>query len=383
MDPKALKAERAELIRQATALKPVNRVPNVSHLVTWKYFDAGYSLIEALTDYDKMESAIMECQERYNFDAHIEMGTRNPFLVSEAMGDPAYIYDADSDCIAAVDQVLYEGEEVTEYAHDNQRFIYEKVIPRRFPNFTLEKFQAALDERDRFNAYGARVAKRLAEEYGVPAFSQMMGAGIPIADLAIGYRGIKGFAIDYRRYHEKVVDALNYMHDTNFEFMMNMYRKMPEGTNKEYAFDFTILNLAQTVLSMDQWDKFFWPCLKEELDILQEKGKTCRMLFQGDGARFFDYLKDHQHGLIALAVENDDPLDVRKQLPDMAIMGGLKCTTLGYATPEECVEEAKRVVEGLDGRGILLSEDKMATYRNDAKRENLLAVCEYIQNKTF
>ncbi len=82
MDPKELKAERSELIRQATALQPVKRVPNISHLVTWKYFDAGYSMIEALTDYNKMESAIMECQERYNFYSHIEMGTINPGRLS-------------------------------------------------------------------------------------------------------------------------------------------------------------------------------------------------------------------------------------------------------------------------------------------------------------
>ena len=76
------------------------------------------------------------------------------------------------------------------------------------------------------------------------------------------------------------------------------------------------------------------------------------------------------------------PAGMRKELPNCAILGGMTVELLGRATPEECVERAKALVDGLgalDG-GFVLCQDKMGTFKADARPENLKAVSEFIVN---
>ena len=52
---------------------------------------------------------------------------------------------------------------------------------------------------------------------------------------------------------------------------------------------------------------------------------------------------------------------------------------LGNGTPEQCVDRVKYLANEL-GDGFILSQDKMMAFRNDCRRENLEAVCEYVNN---
>lgn len=72
-------------------------------------------------------------------------------------------------------------------------------------------------------------------------------------------------------------------------------------------------------------------------------------------------------------------MELRKALPNACIVGGMSAMMLGRGTPEQCVDAAKRVIDQM-GDGFMLGQDKMMSFRNDCKRENLLAVSEYIQN---
>lgn len=76
--------------------------------------------------------------------------------------------------------------------------------------------------------------------------------------------------------------------------------------------------------------------------------------------------------------EKDDVFELRKAFPNVAISGGMPTALLGRGTPEQCVDRVKELADGL-GDGFMLSQDKMISFRNDCKRENLQAVCDYLQ----
>ena len=80
-------------------------------------------------------------------------------------------------------------------------------------------------------------------------------------------------------------------------------------------------------------------------------------------------------------IEQDDPFAFREALPNVCIMGGLTTDLLANGTPEACVAYTKRLCDelGKDG-GFILSEGKMLSYRNDAKRENYKAVCDFVNS---
>ncbi|MBQ8909555.1 MAG: hypothetical protein IJY91_00790, partial [Oscillospiraceae bacterium] len=89
--------------------------------------------------------------------------------------------------------------------------------------------------------------------------------------------------------------------------------------------------------------------------------------------------KDYPKGVLTFHIEQDDPFAFREALPNVCIMGGLTTELLSNGTPEECVAYTKRLCDelGKDG-GFILSEGKMLSYRNDAKRENYKAVCDFV-----
>ena len=89
--------------------------------------------------------------------------------------------------------------------------------------------------------------------------------------------------------------------------------------------------------------------------------------------RLTDYFADYPKGVLTFHLESDDPFEIRKRLPNVAIMGGLSTDLMAGGTPEEVTARAKLLCDelGRDG-GFILSEGKMVSYRNDARPENIM-----------
>jgi hypothetical protein len=61
-------------------------------------------------------------------------------------------------------------------------------------------------------------------------------------------------------------------------------------------------------------------------------------------------------------------------------MGGMANSMLGRGTKQQCLDRAKHLIDelGADG-GYIMSQDLIGSYRSDAKRENLEAVCNFVR----
>ena len=151
------------------------------------------------------------------------------------------------------------------------------------------------------------------------------------------------------------------------------------GPNYKYCFDSSILMLAHNVMNKKQFERFYWPHLKLLLDAYAEKGMNIRIFTEGSILRFAEYFKDYPKSVLTFHIEQDDPFELRKALPNVCIMGGLTTELLANGTPEECVAYTKRLCDELGSEGgFILSEGKMLSYRNDAKAENYKAVCDFV-----
>ena len=87
---KSLQQERIKLFRDQANFKPTERIPHFCNAVTWKVFDAGESLPNALTDFKVMEKVVRHFLETYNVDGLMDVGIRNQFNVTEAFGSEGY-----------------------------------------------------------------------------------------------------------------------------------------------------------------------------------------------------------------------------------------------------------------------------------------------------
>lgn len=73
MNSKELKSSRKKLFRDAANFKKTERIPHFANVVTWKVFDAGYTLSQAMTDFDIMEKTVIHFLNKYPVDAVLDV----------------------------------------------------------------------------------------------------------------------------------------------------------------------------------------------------------------------------------------------------------------------------------------------------------------------
>jgi len=380
---KALEQERIKLVREAVAMNGApERVPILDSTFTWKIMDQGYTLSEAIYDYEKMEKVVRGHQELYQCDLVRDVGTRNGFQIIQGWTEPRYVVDDVNGSLNAPDMVIMNPDEYDELAEERLKFIWTKALPRRYPmlqHSTKEEIQKLIVGMQQYFAFGGKMNNILKTEYGVPSIAKHAVSGSGHENIVNKFRGIAGTGIDARRNPKGMLKVIEMYAEKEIYPAIDRIRKDP-GQDWNFAFDCQGGMLTHSILSSSQFDKFYWPWMKQGLDALADTGKSMYLFIQSDIKRFIHHFKDYPKGMLCLHLEIDDPYEVRKELPNACICGGIPISLLGGGTKEECIEYAKRLINdlGQDG-GFILSTDKILSFRNDAKRENLLALYEFVR----
>lgn len=387
MTNEELRAYRTKLFRDAGSMKvKPDRIPNMSFCVTWKILDAGYKLTEAMNDYTIMEKVVREHQEKYEFDALFEHGVRNVIRLPLALGGLTYNIDDEAGAVSYVDNALCDLDELDELIADPNKFFWEKGMAKKYPMWAdktvgVEDMQKVIMEFGAFSQYNMKMLKVLPEEYGLPtntAPSQPPYQGLDFLFNTI--LGIKGLSMAMRRCPDKVEEAVHVLNELYLTPSLKALEAMPDGPFMDACFDYDITLLCNSILNNKQFERFLWPDLKAMLDLLEKKGKTTRLFMEGDNKRFWEYFADYKPGTIVLHADQDDVFELKKALPNVAIMGGMKLETLGRGTKEECLSLTKKLCDELGSEGgYIFSENAMVSYKNDCNPENLKAVCDFVR----
>ncbi|KPU43845.1 uroporphyrinogen decarboxylase (URO-D) [Oxobacter pfennigii] len=384
MNGQGLLKERIQLFNDAAQMKKTARIPQVANFFTWKILDSEYKLSEALLDYDKMFRLVCDFHERYGFDAYMDLGTRNPVKVTNSLGGYHYMVDDEREVMNIDDQVYMEADEYGELAEDPIKFIWTKIMPRKYKKLNeegaLEVFKNTTQEFLAFSEYNRKINEKFLADYEAPAIFNIQGGVLfhPFEMLFNYYRGIKGLSIDIRRNKERVMEAV--------EALYNMFTKpaidgLDGPKSQTSAFDAMSAFLAHSILSPKQFGEIYWPILKKIIDKLVETGKTMYIFSENTMLQYYEYLQEVPKGHLVIHVELDDVFEFRKKLPNICIAGGMPADLLGNSDPQTCIDYAKKLVDelGRDG-GYIFSQNKMMSFRYDCKRENLLAVTDFVRD---
>lgn len=380
-----LLAYRTKLVRDAANMRKPDRVPLVSFFVTWKILDAGYKLSEAMSDYSIMEKVVRHHQETYQFDMLNDLGVRNPYRLSQALSSNTYNINDEAESVSVKDITVCDYRDCQGLIDNYQKYLWEVGMPNKFDwwgkETDLNKVQGAFNEMMGFMGFNMKIGAIMKNEYGVPPrLAPVPMPKIAMEDILGFILGMRGTSLMMRRDKAGLHALIDSMDAMFFNPALEALKKMPEGQNQNFCFDFLLAMLAHNFMNMDQFEEFYWPSLKKILDVLAEKKMNALIFAEGNILRYKDYLKDYPAGTITLLPEQDDVFEIRKELPNVAIMGGMPCELLGRGTKAQCIDRAKRVLDelGKDG-GLLFCQDKMGSFRNDANPENLKAVCDFVR----
>ncbi|NLM53011.1 MAG: hypothetical protein GX197_09380 [Firmicutes bacterium] len=384
MTEQNLLQERIQLFHDTAEFKKTKRIPQISNFFTWKILDSEFTLSEALFDYNKMEKVVCDFHERYNFDAYTDLGTRNPVRVTNALGGYHYVIDDEKEVINIDDQVYFEPEEYPELIENPIKFIWTKVLPRKYKKLrekdALNSFKIATYEFLAYSEYNQRIIEKFVKEYQVPTLMNMQGGVLlhPLEMLFNFFRGIKGLSLDLRRHKSQVLEAIAVLEKM---FVEPALAALDNPGSPTTVFDAYTAFLAHSILSPKQFGEFYWPTLKRIIDKLVATGKKMYIFSENTMLQFYEYFQDVPKGHLIIHVELDDIFEARKKLPNICFAGGMPADLLGYADEQTCIDYAKKLIDeiGRDG-GYIFSQNKMMSFRNDCKRENLLAVTNFVHN---
>jgi len=387
MDTKELKKQRIQLFRDAAAFKKTERIPYLSAAVTWKILDAGHKIGYAMTDFTVMEACVRRFLDKYPVDAVMDLGIRNQFNVTEAFGPGGYYYYTD-DTVGIHDHAHCTVDTLEEYLDNPEKYIWERILPEKYGDDWAKKdrsvWQRTFKEYMAYTKFVIHMAGVTGKEYGIPSMAPnnpMKGSiQFGIEELEANLLGIKQLSLAMRRCPDKIDSFISRWDAEHIDPLVEKVLK-GKGPSDKYCFDASVMMLAQNILNPKQFDRWYWPSLRKLLDAYAEKHMSVRIFAEGSILRYADHFADYPKGVISFHLEQDDPFEFRAALPNCAIIGGMTTDLLSKGSQQECVDYAKRLCDELGSEGgYIFSENKMLSFRSDARAENLSAVCNFVRD---
>lgn len=385
LDEKAIsRRERKKLFTDAIShdVKPT-RVPILSNAFMWKYLDAGYTLRECIYEYDKAFDAGCKHHEKYNADVYMDLGNRFQIRVTDCYGKSLYEINDEADAISIRDFAIMDEDDYDTFIEDGPlKFFFERAVPARYGitdrEDMIKKYGEASREYDKMQVFNKRIQDQYVEGFGVPMLCQgrvntaieyMMGA----------LRGMRNLSMDMRRRPDKLEAAMNKI----TEFLEPSFEKSLESYDPEsdrYVMFARITSLAHNMLNPKQFERFSWPQYKSFVDKVSAHGLQGFLFYEGSVDHIIDYLREIPEGQFALLMETGDPVEIKKKLPNLTIVGGYPVSMLQNGSVQDNIDKAKEFIDSMayDGNYIF-STDKMMCFRNDGKSENFKAVIDFVR----
>lgn len=373
---------RCKLYRDAISFKKPDRIPICGNLFTWMFLDAGYKPTEATRNYDMVEESMIRALKEYKLDQInvLNSGFRNAFLVSDALGGSATYTSENAENLTAIMEDIMLPDEYDLAINDNAAWIW-KAAFRKYPKLKeMSAKEIAEATKTAGNHFTRKYItnKKLHDELGALQENDIYGF-CPAFENLSSYRGLKGLSMDLRRQKDKVLEYCRTNDNATLAGYKAWLEAQPEGPNMLETCDCCIWILAHTLCNKKQFELYYAPMLEEAINMTAAKGKQIIFWTEGEWGRFGEFFNKFPKGTVCLMVEQDDIFEMREKYPNIALMGGISRDLLSSGTPEQCVAQVKEVIDriGKDG-GLILQPNKMISYANDCKPENLKAVCDFV-----
>ena len=202
----------------------------------------------------------------------------------------------------------------------------------------FQKLQQAAQAQAEWVGHQIALVRRLME-LGFPPCPLFAGPSVsaPFDFMADTLRGMKGIFTDIRRYPEKVLAAE--------ERVMPMLLEYAAAVCRDRKIPYAFLPLhrgSDGFISLQNFEKFYWPQLKQVLFGLINSGVTPIVLYEGAWDQRLKYLAELPKGKTVGIFQSTDLIKAKQEIGDtMCIVGGMPNCLLISGAPEEVREHTK------------------------------------------
>ena len=383
--PEQLLAERGKRLEDALSLGQPDRIP--VHMPA-SYLLSEYGGITHREQQDNWEKA-QELLEQFalEFQPDTVIGLFNQPRPSLALGDRMTKWPGhglpDTGSFQFDEHEFMKAEDYEAFINDPSDWAIRTYLPRAFekleglqylppfgmwafghyhlgnlPMYAAPPVQAALEALGEAIQFGLDDAARMQESIG-----RMVALGFPPTFLAGALieapfdfmsdtlRGMRGIMLDILRRPEQLLAAQEKVLKFQLEFAINF--SAATGLNTAFI---PLHRGSDGFMSLPQFERFYWPQLKEMMLTLVDHGIRPICFYEGVWDQRLEYLADLPRGKTAGWFQRSDIFKVKEVVGDtMCIIGGMRNSMLQASTPEEVRAETKKVCEIVgEGGGFIM-----------------------------
>ena len=365
-----------------------DRVPIRPFVAEFTGVHAGYTCQELAHDYHKAFAAARKCAADFDWDTVVgnmvyvwtglvkAIGLRYYAVPGiEVPANAAFQYLEPSE-----DEAWMRADEYDQLIEDPTGYLFNVWLPRIAADVApigepstmrnnLSFLKGGMAMLSYFNGLG-RQGDLLRRASGtVSAISGILKA--PFDIIADKLRGYKGLCMDMFRQPKKVLAACEAM-------MPHLLHVALSGADpaKNVPVGLWLHRGCVPFLSPAQFEKFFWPTLKEIIEALWSKGHQTLFYAEGEWNPNLKYIAQLPDRSIVYHVDRGGIFEVHRAVGHkFCLSGGIPNDLLAFGTPEDVRAHCKKVIDGVarDGGYVM---DASAIMQDDTKVENLRALTE-------
>jgi uroporphyrinogen-III decarboxylase len=384
-----LYAERMKRYVTAMRNEKPDRIPIRPFVAEFTAKYAGYTAQEVTQDYQKAFAAARKCAADFDWDAVVANMVYGWSGLTQAIGLKYYAVpgvdlppDTGFQYIEPPEENAWmQPDEYDELIEDVTGYLFNVWLPRVSEDVSplgqptsyrnnLSFLKGGMAMLQYFNGFGTQAALLRSESGTVSAIAGILKA--PFDILADKLRGYKGLCTDLFQRPQKVLAACEAL-------APHLLHVAASGADPEKNVPIGLWMHRGSVpfVSPRQFEKFYWPTLKEIVLGLWARGHQVLFYAEGEWNPHLKYIAELPERSIVFHVDRGDIFEVHEALGHkFCISGGIPNDLLAFGTPNQIRQYCKQVIDGVarDGGYIM---DASAIMQDDTQVENLRAMTEF------
>jgi len=383
-----LYAQRLKRYTTAMRNEKPDKVPIRPFVAEFTAKYAGLTAQEVTQDFQKAFAAARKCAADFDWDAVVANMVYGWSGLTQAIGLKYYAVpgvdlppDTGFQYIEPLEEDAWmQPDEYDQLIEDPTGYLLNVWLPRVSADVSpmgeptsmrnnLSFLKGGMAMLQYFTGFGTQNALLRSESGTVSAISGILKA--PFDIIADKLRGYKGLCMDMFRRPDKVVAAC--------EAMMPHLLHIAAGgadPDRNVPVGFWMHRGCVPFLSPQQFEKFYWPTLKQIILGLWEQGIQTLFYAEGEWNPNLRYIAELPDLSIVFHVDRGDIFEVHDTIGHkFCISGGIPNDLLAFGTTDDVRDYCKKVIDGVarDGGYIM---DASAIMQDEPKIENVRAMTE-------
>jgi len=392
VDAKELYKARALDYAKAANFQKPEHIPIMGSILTWPVGYYKMDLGEMLYKPEELAEQFCKIFDEVYMDVGHICGISTSIHTLEALGSDTFFISDDRSTIQHQQRCYMTPEDYDDLIKNPRDFMLNELGKRKLQKLakgdeeSYRTLVAAAKEQLIFNRVNPAIGKIMTEKYGIAPVYGKSKVYPPFDYIFDRLRGFAGTMTDCRRNRAKLLEATDAVYEYVKGWVAGAANQMGVGSSvggdAMVGFPYAVSTLhCPAFMRPKDFEELYFPTFKLLVEAVYNTGSKTVLFNEGTWMPLVDIMKDMPYRSTVWILDEDDPIEMVKALDGTAaITAGVTLNKMKSLTKEQCIDEAKRILDGCDAGngGVMFGTDKSLCGPTDVNIENYAAVNQFV-----